>query len=130
MGGSERVAALQRARQRQARIEVATGRAVRAGAALERAKRSRELAIERHDEKVAASEAAAVREAVELSKVCGSIEAAAEILGLPIKAMRRLIRTDEPQPQTPARQARVQRSTRGQSADAEQGGQDEQRVGP
>lgn len=89
MGGSERVAALKRARQRQARIEAATGRAVRAGIALERAKRSRELAIERHDEKVAASEAASVREAVELSKVCGSTEAAAEILGLPVKEMRR-----------------------------------------
>lgn len=93
MPGNERVAALQRARRRQARIEAATARAIRARTALERAGKSRMLAIARHDEKVESAEEASVLEAIELSKVCGSVDAAAEILGLPLREMRRLVKS-------------------------------------
>jgi hypothetical protein len=128
VGGSERVAALQRARQRQARIEAATGRAVRARAALERANRSRELAIERHDEKVAAAEVASVREAAELSRVCGSTEAAAEILGLSMREMRRLLKSDVPE--TPARTKKAPPRSAQRVADTTEVGGEDERVGP
>lgn len=129
MGGSERVAALKRARQRQARIEAATGRAVRARTALERANRSRELAIERHDEKVANAEATSVREAAELSKVCGSAEAAAEILGLSLRDMRRLLKSDGGEPTSHANVKAPRRSGRRDATTAGKGGEDE-RVEP
>ncbi|GAB3838542.1 hypothetical protein GCM10028799_79360 [Kribbella italica] len=124
MGGSERVAALQRARQRQARIETATGRAVRARAALERANRSRALAIQRHDEKVVEAEIASVREAVELSKVCGSVEAAAEILGLSQRDLRRLLKSDVREPHVQKRPV-PRRTVRRGTGTAEEGGEDE-----
>lgn len=109
------MAALQRARQRQARIEAATGRAVRARAALERANRSRELAIERHDEKVVGAEVASVREAAELAKVCGSTEAAAEILGLSLREMRRLLKSDVPEASARAKKAPLRSGRRSAS---------------
>ncbi|WP_344183042.1 hypothetical protein [Kribbella lupini] len=114
------MAALQRARQRQARIEAATGRAVRARAALERANRSRELAIERHDEKVVGAEVASVREAAELAKVCGSTEAAAEILGLSLREMRRLLKSDVSETSARPKNA-VQRSGRREAGTTERG---------
>ncbi|GAB2615004.1 hypothetical protein GCM10027269_84400 [Kribbella endophytica] len=117
------MAALQRARQRQARIEAATGRAVRARAALERANRSRELAIERHNEKVIGAQAASIREAADLAKVCGSTEAAAEILGLSLREMRRLLKSDVPE--TSARPKQVSpRSGRRDADSTDRGGGD------
>jgi hypothetical protein len=127
MPGNERVAALQRARRRQARIEAATAKAVRARTALERAGRSRSLAIARHDEKVESAEAASVREAIELSKVCGSVEAAAEILGLPLREMRRLVKSgDERRPSEKRANGKAPRQFLGRGArGAERGNDDE-----
>jgi hypothetical protein len=92
MSGSERVAALRRARQRQARIEAATGRAIRAHAAVNRAIRARDAAAQRHDERVAKAEASASSDTAELARVCGSAEAAAEILGWSTREIRRVVK--------------------------------------
>jgi hypothetical protein len=94
MSGSERVAALRRARQRQARIEAATARAIRAHAAVERAIKARAAAAEQHDERVARAEASASADTAELARVCGSAEAAAEILGLTTREVRRVVKTE------------------------------------
>lgn len=94
MGASERVAALQRARQRQARIEAATARAIKAQTSLERAIQAKETAIRRCDERVTAAETRSAVEIAELAQVCGSADAAAEILGWSIRQVRRTIKSE------------------------------------
>lgn len=94
MGASERVEALQRARQRQARIEVATTRTIRAHASVDRAIEAKAAAIERYDERVATAEALSAAETAELARVCGSAEAAAEILGCSVRDIRRIVKAD------------------------------------
>lgn len=92
---SSRVAALRRARQRQARIESATARATRAQAALDRAIKAREQSAERHDERVREAEAASAAEVVQLVRVCGSTEGAAEILGRTVRDIRRVLKSED-----------------------------------
>jgi|RhiMethySRZTD1v2_1073278.scaffolds.fasta_scaffold2274435_1 hypothetical protein len=94
MGASERVAAMRRARERQARIEAATARTIRAQAPLDRAIEARSLAIERYDERVADAEAASAAETALLAKICGSAEAAAEILGWSVRHLRRVVKAE------------------------------------
>lgn len=94
MSASERVAALRRARERQARIESATARTVKAFTNLERAVEAKVQAIERYDERVAQAEAMSESETAELARVCGSAEAAAEILGLSARSVRRVVKSD------------------------------------
>lgn len=89
-----RVAALRRARERQARIEAATARATRAQAAMERAIKARLLAAERHDERVRDAEEAVAAEAAGLAGVCGSTEAAAEILGWSVRHVRSVLKAE------------------------------------
>ena len=95
MGASERVAALRRARERQARIEAATGRTIRAQASLVRAVEAKALAIERYDERIATAETVSAIETAELARVCGSAEAAAEILGCSVRELRRVLKADK-----------------------------------
>jgi hypothetical protein len=109
MGASERVAALRRARERQARIEAATGRAIRAQASLDRAVEAKALAIERYDERIATAEAFSATETAELARVCGSAEAAAEILGCSVRDLRRVLKAEKERRATaapPVRQTR------------------------
>jgi hypothetical protein len=94
VSASDRIAALQRARQRQARIEAATGRAVRAHAAVERAVSARQTAAERHDDRVTRAQSAASADTAELARVCGSAEAAAEILGWSTREVRRVVKAE------------------------------------
>ncbi|MDX3006537.1 hypothetical protein PWY87_32975 [Kribbella solani] len=94
MGASERVAALRRARERQARIETVTGRTLRARASLDRAIDARSVAIERYDERVAEAEARWAAETAELARVCRSAEAAAEILGWSVGELRRVVKSE------------------------------------
>lgn len=94
MGASERVAALRRARERQVRIEAATTRTIKAQTALDRAVEAKALAIERYDERVADAEATCAAEIAELARVCRSAEAAAEILGLPVRELRRIVKVE------------------------------------
>ena len=94
MGASERVAALRRARERQAQIEAATARTVKARDSLDRTILARQNAIERHDERVAAAEAAWAAETAELARICRSSEAAAEILGWSVPELRRVVKSD------------------------------------
>ncbi|GAA3129072.1 hypothetical protein GCM10010530_57640 [Kribbella aluminosa] len=91
---NSRVAALRRARERQSRIEAATARATRAQAALERAIKARLLAAERHDERVRDAEDATATEAAGLARVCGSAEAAAEILGWSVRHVRSVLKAE------------------------------------
>ena len=94
MGASERVAALRRARERQARIEAATTRTLKAQTLLERAVEARSVAIERFDERVAEAEAARAAEIADLARTCRSSEAAAEILGWSVQELRRVLKAD------------------------------------
>ena len=91
MAGRDRIAALQRARQRQRKIEEQTSRAVRAYAATARAQAARHRAIERADLRVAEATEAATRETARLVAACGSVEAAAEILNLEPREVRRAV---------------------------------------
>ncbi|GAA0597538.1 hypothetical protein HPO96_35040 [Kribbella sandramycini] len=88
----ERPAALRRARERQARIETATGRTVKAFADVARARSAKAAAVERCDARISAAEAAAESETAEFVKVCGSAEAVAEILGMSAREVRRAIK--------------------------------------
>lgn len=94
MGGSERVAALRRARERQARIESATTRTIKAQTSLDRAVAARASAIERYDERVADAEAAWTAEIADLARTCRSAEAAAEILGWSVHELRRVLKAE------------------------------------
>jgi hypothetical protein len=94
MGASERVAALRRARERQARIEFATTRAIKAQISLAGAIQAKEAAIRRFDERVTAAEARSASEAAELAQVCGSADAAAEILGWSTRDVRRTLKAE------------------------------------
>jgi hypothetical protein len=94
MGANERVAALRRARERQAKIESATTRTVKAQTSLDRAVEAKALAIERYDARVAEAEALWAAEVAELALVCRSAEAAAEILGRPVRELRRVVKTE------------------------------------
>jgi hypothetical protein len=94
MGASERVAALRRARERQARIEAATARTISAHASLDRAIEAKARAIERYDERVADAEAVWAAETAELARVCRSAEGAAEILGWSVSEVRRVVKAD------------------------------------
>jgi hypothetical protein len=89
MAGRDRIAALQRARQRQRKIEEQTARAVRAHAATARAQVARQRAIDRADQRVAEATEAATHETARLVTICGSAEAAAEILNLDLREVRR-----------------------------------------
>lgn len=103
---SSRVAALRRSRQRQARIEAATARAAKAQAALDRAIKARSLAAQRHNERVRDAEEASAAEAAELARVCGSADAAAEILGWSVREVRKVIKSEHEQvPELPGRRA-------------------------
>ena len=93
MGGNERLAALKRARERQRRIEPATARAIRAQAAVERAAKARDASAHKHNEKVNATEQAVASAAADLRRICGSSEAAAEILGWSTRELRRITKT-------------------------------------
>lgn len=89
MAGRERIAALKRARERQRRIEEQVIRTVRSYAAAERARAARAHAIERADQRVAVATGRVIRETALLVEVCGSAEAAAEILDVDIRQVRR-----------------------------------------
>lgn len=122
MSGSERVAALRRARQRQARIEAATARAIRAHASVDRAMTARAVAAERHDDRVAKAEATASADTAQLARVCGSAEAAAEILGWTTRDVRRVVKElaaggGEPAPVAGSRQGSARRGRRSPAAD-------------
>jgi hypothetical protein len=101
MAGRDRVAALKRARERQRRIEEQVARAVRAYGAAERARAARERVIERADRRVSDATELAARETARLAATCGSAEAAAEILELDVRDVRRAVassvRTDDQQ---------------------------------
>jgi len=94
MGASERAAALRRARERQAKIEAATAVVVAAQSNVGRAIEAKNQAIERHDERIVAAEEHVQSETSRLAKVCGSAEAAAEILGVSQREVRRMIKAE------------------------------------
>ena len=100
MAGRDRVAALKRARERQRRIEEQTSRTVRAFRAADRARAARERAVERADQHLHDAIAAATAETARLADICGSVEAAAEILGIEAREVRRAAGTVEKRPTT------------------------------
>ncbi len=94
MGASERAAALRRARERQARIEAATAQAVAAQGGVQRAVDMKVQAVERCDERIAVAEQTFEATTAYLAKVCGSVEVAAEILGLSQREVRRVMKAE------------------------------------
>ncbi|WP_344162640.1 hypothetical protein [Kribbella yunnanensis] len=71
-----------------------TARAVKAFTDLQRAHAATAQAMLRCGERVARAEEVADSETAELAKVCGSAEAAAEILGRTTRDVRRIIKID------------------------------------
>jgi predicted ATPase with chaperone activity len=59
---------------------------------VDRAIKAREAAAQRYDERVAKAEASASADTAELARVCGSAEAAAEILGWSTREIRRVVK--------------------------------------
>jgi hypothetical protein len=94
MGASERAAALRRARDRQARIEAATAGVVAARGNVVRAGEAKAQAMQRHDERIAAAELLCESETTRLAKACASAEAAAEILGISQREVRRMVKAE------------------------------------
>jgi hypothetical protein len=67
---------------------------IRAQASLDRGIEAKANALQRYDERVSSAEALSEAEAADLAKVCGSAEAAAEILGWSVSELRRVVKTD------------------------------------
>ncbi|MGR4862115.1 hypothetical protein ACIPOG_00030 [Kriegella sp. LARHCF250] len=68
---------------------------MRAQAALNRAIQARSLAAERHDVRVRDAEQRSAAEAAELARVCGSADAAAEILGWNVRDVRKVLKAED-----------------------------------
>ena len=111
MGASERAAALRRARERQAKIEAATARTIKAHAALDRAVDAKDQAIARLEQRVADAEATWAAETARLASVCGSAEAAAEILGWSVRKLRRVVKAERERQAPLIRRAEANQST-------------------
>lgn len=91
MSGRDRVAALQRARQRQQRIEEATTRATKAQARVERMLMARQAAVAKADARVTEARQQAACEVANLATIAGSTTIAAEILGLSQREAQRAV---------------------------------------
>jgi hypothetical protein len=90
MASRDRIAAVKRARERQARIETATTRVSRAQRRVEQSRARRQRALEAADSKVSDAELELAREVNALVTCCGSTEYAAEILELDQRAVRKM----------------------------------------
>jgi hypothetical protein len=90
MAGRDRLTAIKRARERQARIEAATLRVTHAQARLERAKTAKDRAVSTADQKIATAQADLATEVAALVAACRSTSYAAEILELDERLVRRL----------------------------------------
>ena len=92
MAGRDRIAAVRRARERQARIEVATTRVAQAQRRVEQADSRRQRALDSANARLADTELALAREIEALVTSCGSAGYAAEILGLDERQVRKITR--------------------------------------
>lgn len=92
MSGRDRIAAVKRAREKQARIEAATVRVAHAQQRAERAKDQRRRSVEMADAKVADREREVGTEVGLLVDVCGSTRYAADVLGLSEQQVRKMVK--------------------------------------
>ncbi len=90
MAGRDRVAAVRRARERQARIEAAALRIANSQRKLQRARGLRQRALEQAEARVAAREHDVEVEVNLLVEACGSPGYAAEVLELPERQVRQM----------------------------------------
>jgi hypothetical protein len=92
MSGRNRIAAVKRAREKQARIEAATVRVAQSQQGAERARDQRRRSVEMADAKVADREREVDTEVGLLVDVCGSTRYAADVLGLPERQVRQMVK--------------------------------------
>ena len=92
MAGRERVAAVRRAREMQARIESVAMRIASSQRKLQRARDHRQRALEQAEAKVAAREHDVEVEVGLLVEACGSPRYAAEVLGYPERQVRQMVK--------------------------------------
>jgi len=92
MSGRDRIAAVKRAREKQARIEAATVRVAQSQQRAARARDQRRRSVEVADAKVADREREVDTEVGLLVDVCGSTRYAADVLGLPERQVRQMVK--------------------------------------
>lgn len=92
MAGRDRIAAVKRARERQARVEAATIRVARMQRRVEQSAARRQRAIDAADARLAEVKDAYSREVEALVDTCGSVGYAADVLGLSERDVRSAIR--------------------------------------
>jgi hypothetical protein len=92
MAGRDRVAAVKRARERQARVEAVAVRVAKAQRRVDQASARRQRALEVADARVAEVRDEYSREVHALVDTCGSIGYAADVLGLSERDVRTMIR--------------------------------------
>lgn len=92
MSGRDRVAAIRRAREMQARIETAAMRIANSQRKLDRARDQRQRALEQAEAKVAAREHDIDVEVRLLVEACGSPRYAAEVLGYSERQVRQMVK--------------------------------------
>ena len=90
MAGRDRIAAVRRARERQARIEAATTRVAQAQRRVEQAESRRQKTLDSANARLADTELGLAREIEALVTSCGSTGFAAEILGLDERQIRKI----------------------------------------
>lgn len=91
MSGRDRVAAVKRARERQARIEEALARVTKAQRRAEQAWAQRQRSLEAAEAKVASAEDRVACDIAALATICGSTAYVAEVLGFSERQVSRLI---------------------------------------
>ena len=92
MSGRDRVAAVKRAREMQVRIEAATVRVAHSQRRAERARDQRRRSLDVADAKVADRDREVDAAVGLLADACGSTRYAAEVLGLPERQVRRMVK--------------------------------------
>jgi hypothetical protein len=98
MAGRERIAAVKRARERQARVEAAAVRVAKVQRRVDQAAIRRQRAIDAADARLGQLEDEYSREVHALVDTCGSLGYAAEVLGLGERAVRRALRRAKDRP--------------------------------
>jgi len=92
MAGRDRIAAVKRARERQARVEAAVVRVTGAQRRVEQSAGRRQRAIDAADAKLSDLEDQYAREVEALVDTCGSVPYAAEVLGVDEREVRRTLK--------------------------------------
>lgn len=101
MAGRDRIAAVKRARERQARVEAVAVRVAKVQRRIDQATARRQRAIDAADARLVELGDEHAREVNALADTCGSINYTAEVLGLGERDVRRAIKRAKENPPKP-----------------------------